>query len=136
MREIARKGQGVHMVGNDEAAHLARAILNFRRHRSQIISADIFGEPAWELLLELFIADASGVAMTGRAVTERSGTPHRVMSHWLKHLTAQGLLIGDGTGDLDDELTLSGIAMNQVEDLLRHAVTLKDAFLSVPSNRQ
>lgn len=124
------------MVGNDEVAHLAGAILDFRRHRLQIVTADIFGEPAWELLLELFVADASGVPMTGRAVAERNGTPHRVMSHWLKHLTAQALLIGDGTGDLDDELTLSGIAMKQIEDLLRHAVTLKDALLAVPNGKR
>ncbi len=51
------------------------------------------------------------------------------MSRWLKHLTAEGLLVGDGTGNLDDELTLSGAGMAKMEVVLAEARILKDTFV-------
>lgn len=118
---------------NDEAGQLASALLAFRRNRSQFLPRDIFGEPAWELLLEVFIADDGGAPMTGRIAAERSGTAYPVMSRWLKYLSMEGLLIGDGAGDLDDQLTLSGIGMAAIEEALIQMRQLKDA-LSVKSS--
>ena len=87
------------MKGNEEAAQLASAILSFRRYRARALSSDIFGEPAWELLLEVFVADAEGAPITGRIAAERSETPANVMSRWLRHLSVVGLIIGDGDGN-------------------------------------
>ena len=116
------------MTGNDQAAQLAASILRFRRFRETILTPDIFGEPAWELLLEVFVADAKGEAITGRIVAERRGASLAVISRWLKHLTGQGLLVGDGDGNVDDELTLSGIGMAKTETVLLEARILKDEF--------
>lgn len=121
------------MKGNEEAAQLARAILAFRRYRTRALSSTIFGEPAWELLLEVFVADAVGAPMTARIVADRSETPPNVMSRWLRHLSAEGLVIGDGDGNLDDELTLSGSGMAAIEDVLLQARSLKDGIVPTPS---
>ena len=118
------------MKGNEEAARIASAILLFRRCRSQALSPDIFGEPAWELLLEVFVADAEGAPMTARIAAERSETPPSVMSRWLKHLSAKKMVIGDGDGNLDDELTLSGAGMAAIESVLLQARALKDGIVS------
>lgn len=124
------------MTGNDEAAQLADAILRFRRHRAEIFSWNTIGEPAWETLLEVFVADAKGLPLTGRLVAERHRVPSAVMSRWLMHLTADGLLVGDGTGSLDDELTLSGTGMEKMEQVLTEARVLKDTFVpGAPSVR-
>lgn len=122
------------MKGNDEAVQLAGAILRFRRCRMEVFSPDIFGEPAWEMLLELFVADAHSVPITGRIVADRHRVAASVMSRWLKHLTVQSLLIGDGDSNLDDELTLSGIAMEKVEAVLLKARFLKDEFFEQPGS--
>jgi hypothetical protein len=119
------------MKGNDQAAQLAASILRFRRFREQILSLDIFGEPAWELLLEVFVADAKGEAITGRMVAERRSVSPAVISRWLKHLTVQGLIVGDGDGNVDDELTLSGSGMEKIETVLLEARFLKDEFASI-----
>lgn len=116
------------MNGDDVTAQLAGAILAFRRHRAQVLPSDIFGEPAWELMLDLFVADAHGHRLTGRAVANRSNIPGSVMSRWLKYLTAEGLLVGDGDGNLDDSLTLSGIGMERIEKLLRHAKFITNEY--------
>jgi len=109
------------MHGNDRAATTAAAILRFRRERSEFLPPELFHEPAWELLLELFLADAEGRRLTGRQVSEHTRVSLGVMSRWLIHLTQIGLLIGDGAGDLDDELTLSGPAFDSIERLLARA---------------
>lgn len=118
------------MKNNDEAAQIASAILSFRRYRSRALPAAIFGEPAWELLLEVFVADAAGIPMTGTIAAERSGTPANVMSRWLRHLSVEGLLVGDGDGNLNDELTLSGSGMAAIENVLFQARHLKDNIVS------
>lgn len=119
------------MKRNEEAAQLASAILTFRRYRPRALSSHIFGEPAWELLLETFVADAAGAPMTARIAAQRSGTSPNVMSRWLRHLFAEGLLVGDGDGNLDDELTLSGLGMAAIEDVFLQARFLKDGIVPV-----
>lgn len=119
--------------GNDEAVQLAMAILRFRKYRASVLSRDIFGEPAWEVLLELFVADANSVRITGRIISEKHDISTAVIGRWLKHLTAEGLLIGDGTGNVDDELTLSGVGMDKMETALLEARFLKDQFGPQPS---
>ncbi len=121
------------MRGNDEAVQLATAILRFRKYRASVLSPDIFGEPAWEVLLEMFVADANSVRITGRIVSDRHNISTAVIGRWLKHLTAEGLLSGDGTGDVDDELTLSGVGMDKMETALLEARFLKDQFGPQPN---
>ena len=107
------------MIDHDIAAGLAALMLRFGRIRTEEFPPALFGEPAWGYLLELFVADAHGVSMTGRQIGERLRISDNVASRWLMHLTAERLIIGDGSGDVDDELTLSGSAMAQMERFLQ-----------------
>lgn len=113
------------MIDNDQVANFADFMLAFRRSRSEELPRSLFGEPSWDFLLELFVADARGVRMTGRQISERHQISTGVASRWLLHLSAEGLIIGDGIGDLDDELTLSGTAMEKMERLLQMASAAK-----------
>jgi Mn-dependent DtxR family transcriptional regulator len=113
------------VIDNDEVANLAALMLAFRRTRAEELPPSLFGEPSWDFLLELFIADARGVRMTGRQISERFNISESVASRWLKHLSAEGLVIGDGDGDLDDELTLSGTGMAKMERLMEKANAMK-----------
>jgi hypothetical protein len=61
-------------------------------------------------------------------VADRARTSGAVVSRWLKYLTAEGLMVGDGAGGLDEELTLSGIGMEKTETILLEARMLKDKF--------
>lgn len=106
------------MLENDYAASLANAVLEFRRSRSKILPPELFAEPAWDLLLELFVADAEGRRLTARQVCGRSNIAPTVMSHWLKHLSQSGFVVGDGKGDLDDLLTLSAGMLAKLESLM------------------
>ncbi|MEG8055475.1 hypothetical protein QP150_00625 [Sphingomonas sp. 22L2VL55-3] len=59
------------MIDNDRVANLADFMLAFRRSRAEELPRALFGEPSWDFLLELFVADARGVRMTGRQISER-----------------------------------------------------------------
>jgi DNA-binding IclR family transcriptional regulator len=72
-------------------------------------------------LLELFLADAQGRRISAREVAEKSNISPSVMSRWLKHLSKIGYVIGDGTGDLDDMLTLSAQALQRMEQVIDRA---------------
>ena len=113
------------MVGNDRSASLANAMIAFRRTRAQILPAELFGEPAWDLLLQLYVADARGLRLTGADVCRNSNVPPGAMSRWLRLLSERGLLVGDGSGDLTDELTLSGEGMTLMEKTLASATDLQ-----------
>ncbi|RYE98677.1 MAG: hypothetical protein EOO77_36830 [Oxalobacteraceae bacterium] len=112
----------------DRAAAIAVAMLEFRRARSDALPAELLGEPAWDLLLELFIADARGQRLTGRDVSERSAIPATVLSRWLIHLTRIGFIVGDGDGHLDDPLTLSATGLSSIEQTMTHAHLLQAAL--------
>lgn len=112
------------MRGSDELADIARAMLAFRRIRPQELPNGLFSETGWEFLLELFIADADGERLTGHMVVERSGTTDASASRWLMHLSAEGLVIGDGSGDLDDTLTLAPSALGHIESLMTQGIVL------------
>lgn len=114
------------MVGEDTAGTLAEAFLKFRRARGNVLPRDMFGEPAWDLLLELFIADSRGRRITARQVQADSSVSPKVMSRWLIFLTSEGLIVGDGTGNLDDALTLSADGIGRMEQVLEHARALRD----------
>ena len=106
------------MSSPDAAMRFAKAILAFRRARADELPVGLFSETAWEFLLELFIADGEGLRLTGREIARRSDASESTASRWLKHLSSEGLVVGDGEGDLDDQLTLSATALDRMEALL------------------
>lgn len=106
-------------MGHDDAlADIARGILTNRRSRSAMFPADLFGEWAWEVLLLLFIADAEGRQMTGWMIAHDLACSPSLLSRWIKHLSSVALIIGDGSGDLNDLLTLSPSAITSLEHYL------------------
>lgn len=119
------------MIGDDRSADLAAAMMDFRRARSEILPAELFAEPAWDLLLELFVADANGTELSGADVSKRCNIAPSVLSRWLCHLSQCQLIIGDGTGDLTDPLTLSGEGLASMERAMTHAYNLQAALKDV-----
>ena len=118
------------MSRSDELAEMAKAKLAFRRIRPSELPSGLFSETGWEFILELFVADARGERLTGNMVVARSGANATTASRWLKHLAADGLVVGDGNGDLNDLLTLAPATLAHVEALMKEALRLKEQLLS------
>lgn len=75
------------------AALVARARQEFgnRRRRSNVFQRSMFGEPAWDMLLALYILDVSGQRQTTGTLMHFSGAPVTTARRWLDFLVENGL---------------------------------------------
>jgi DNA-binding MarR family transcriptional regulator len=75
-------------------ALLARAQDEFhnRRHRVSVFGSPMFGEAAWDMLLALYIMDASGPRHTVGSLLQFSGSPMSTAQRWLDYLHAHELV--------------------------------------------
>ena len=77
------------------AALIARAREEFgnRRRRTSIFERSMFGEPAWDMLLALYILDVSGQRQTTGALMQFSGAPITTARRWLDYLVGNELVL-------------------------------------------
>jgi DNA-binding MarR family transcriptional regulator len=68
---------------------LAEKLLADRRRRAEIFNPAMFGEPAWELLLTLFVMDRQGSRLTIGRLAQVAGTKLTTALRWLDYLEDQ-----------------------------------------------
>lgn len=72
---------------------LARNIYRSRRTRTRVFSDNaLFGEPAWDMLLDLFIAEADGKQLSVTAACIGAAVPTSTALRWLVILEDRGLV--------------------------------------------
>jgi DNA-binding MarR family transcriptional regulator len=71
---------------------VAEAILEDRRRRAEIFNPAMFGEPAWELLLTLFVMDRGGPRLTIGRLAQYARTKLTTALRWLDYLEDQNLI--------------------------------------------
>lgn len=74
-------------------AGMVRAIIRARRLREQFFGPDLFADPAWDILLDLFAArlEAQRVAVSSLCIA--AAVPATTALRWIKTLTDSGLLV-------------------------------------------
>jgi len=73
---------------------LARKTYALRRKRAAIFgNPDLFGEPAWDILLDLFIADGEGKTVSVSSACIGSAAPATTGLRWLGVLADEGLVV-------------------------------------------
>lgn len=73
---------------------LARHAYMLRRKRSEIFkNPDLFGEPAWDILLDLYIAHADGKSVSVSSACIGSASPATTGLRWLGVLADEGLIL-------------------------------------------
>lgn len=103
---------------------LARKAYGLRRKRTGIFgNPDLFGEPAWDIMLDLFIAHAEGKHVSVSSACIGSAAPPTTGLRWLGVLADEGLVVREN--DPDDNrrvmvrLTAAGLAaMERYFDLV------------------
>ena len=83
-------------AGDESGRLLARArqILAHRRRRLELFGAELFGEPAWEMLLLLYVGQTTQRYTVGQLV-QASGAPKSTGTRWIDHLEQQRLVEKD-----------------------------------------
>lgn len=70
----------------------AERVWESRRARAQVISPHLLGEPGWDMLIDLFIAERRGRASLVKSVCLASGVPYTTAWRWLRVLEREGLV--------------------------------------------
>jgi len=94
---------------------LARQAYRLRRKRAAIFGKpELFGEPAWDILLDLYIAHVEGKPVSVSSACIGSAAPATTGLRWLGALADEGLVVREN--DADDNrrvlvrLTRAGLA--------------------------
>lgn len=69
-----------------DSAELLAWIIRGRRKRSAYFSAELFVDPAWDILLDLFLAELQQRTVTVRELALSSPVPVNVVNRWLEKL--------------------------------------------------
>jgi hypothetical protein len=101
-------------------AALAARLLRARVERDAALGSALFGDPAWDMLLTLYVAHGEGSHMSAAAVcaTQPGASSARRL---LKALEEKGMVVRVGDADGDDRafVYLSGDTARRLRDLLR-----------------
>jgi DNA-binding MarR family transcriptional regulator len=63
-----------------------------RALRRRFLNADLFGEPAWDILLDLYAAHLKQTRLALGSICAASGIPHTTAVRWQKALEVNGLI--------------------------------------------
>ncbi len=79
---------------------LARKAYALRRKRAAIFgNPDLFGEPAWDILLDLYIAQAEGKQVSVSSACIGSAAPPTTGLRWLGVLADEGLVVREADAE-------------------------------------
>lgn len=85
----------IHAVPEDASAvsaELVRSIIRARRLRANHLPADLFADPAWDMLLDLLQAEIVQHRVPVSSLCIAAAVPATTALRWIKSMTDQGIL--------------------------------------------
>jgi len=118
---------GVSATVPDQTEHTAEAVLTLarelyveRRRRAKYFDEDLFGEPSWDILLDLYIASREGRRVPTTSACIGANVPPTTALRWLRMIEAKGLVERESDGR-DGRRTFVGLS--------RKGLAAMDGFL-------
>jgi hypothetical protein len=71
----------------------ARTLYDMRRSRGTVFGLDIFAEPAWDMMLDVFIAHSEGRRVSVSSLCIGSAVPATTALRWISILTEREIFI-------------------------------------------
>lgn len=75
-----------------KALERAATLIELRKHREREFGADLFGEPAWDILLDLFIQRVDGRRTSATSASIASRSPTTTALRYIAILEKKGLV--------------------------------------------
>lgn len=72
---------------------IARWWLKARRLREEMFGPGLFADPAWDILLDLYSAEAKGECVQISSLASAARVPHSTAIRWAKVMTRVGLMV-------------------------------------------
>lgn len=104
---------------------LVARIKRIRAHRNQLIGSGLFRDPAWDMLLELFVAHERNEALTISSLCYASGVPLSTGTRQVQRLEDFGLVTRKDDG-ADQRRSLVKPTTKAVESVANLAMMLLD----------
>ncbi|GLI99075.1 hypothetical protein Sbs19_28930 [Sphingobium sp. BS19] len=79
-------------IRSEDAAFI-RALVAVRRRRMERLAISHMGEPAWDILLDVYACQLEGIRLPITAVGIMAAIPAATAQRWIKRLTQQGMLV-------------------------------------------
>ena len=70
-----------------------RAVIKLRRMRDRFFPADLFADPAWDMLLDLMAARLGGIRVAVSSLCIASAVPPTTALRWIKTMTDSGIFL-------------------------------------------
>ena len=120
----------------DEAftTELVGRIHRIRMKRNTLVGAQLFRDPAWDMLLELFVAHQRSKKLSVSSLCYSSGVPLTTALRQLRRLEAHGLVVREGDGE-DTRRCYVEPTPRALEAVAAVATMLIDNFLAIHDNK-
>lgn len=93
----AATGPILHPVPSGDAppvsAETVRAVIRARRMRSRYFSAELFADPAWDMLLDLLQAEIAHLRVPVSSLCIAAAVPATTALRWLKTMVSEGIFV-------------------------------------------
>lgn len=89
---LSGSGQGEQDAFRNALIALVEAEYRHRRERELVFDRELFGEPAWDMLLYLYAARLRGNLVATSSLARASGVPATTALRWMAHLERVGLI--------------------------------------------
>ncbi|MBB6122437.1 winged helix DNA-binding protein [Sphingobium subterraneum] len=73
----------------------ARDLYQIRRRRDEMFGRELFGEPAWDMMLDLFTARGRGERISVSSLCVAASVPATTALRWISLLTERGIVVRD-----------------------------------------
>jgi len=75
------------------SANTVRKVIAARKLRARVLPAELFAEPAWDILLDLLHAELTQQRVPVASLCEAAAVPSTTALRWIKTLTDRGMLL-------------------------------------------
>lgn len=108
-----------------QRAKVVRRMLRQRRMREQYFPADLFADPAWDMLLDLYAARLERQPVSVSSLCIAAAVPATTALRWIKTMTDAGLFVREAD-PLDGRRIFIGLAEAAVDALARYFEALEE----------
>ena len=121
LRSVKSPDDPLEAYGGEAVVELARNMYALRRRRDSIFGGELFSEPAWDILLHLFVAGAEGRVVSVLAACDGAAAPQTTALRKLRQLEDARLIVraGDPTDARRAYVRLSALACRKMRSLLK-----------------
>jgi DNA-binding MarR family transcriptional regulator len=121
LEAVPSPDQRLEAYGGEAVVELARRMYELRRRRDLSLGGELFSEPAWDILLHLFVAGAAGCVVSVSAACDGAAAPQTTALRKLRQLEEARLIVraGDPTDARRAYVRLSALACRKMRSLLK-----------------